>query len=160
MNNLNLALGGGGTKGFTHIGVIRQLEKEGYEIKGIAGTSDGGIVGALYCYGYSTFEIEKFSKELNYTEIFNRSKNDAPSILGLGGLYKLLEKKIGGSTFDDPSSNRNPILKSGLSSITGSGAASPRYGFTSPCFVSTNILNLSVATSIPRVCCSRILFFS
>jgi len=101
MNNLNLALGGGGTKGFTHIGVIRQLEKEGYEIKGIAGTSAGGIVGALYCYGYSTFEIEIFSKELNYTEIFNRSKNDAPSILGLGGLYKILEKKIGGSTFED-----------------------------------------------------------
>lgn len=101
MNKLNLALGGGGTKGFTHIGVIRQLEKEGFEIKGIAGTSAGGIVGALYCFGYSTSDIEKFSTELNYTDLFNRSKNDAPSLMGLGGLHKLLERKIGLATFDE-----------------------------------------------------------
>ena len=101
MYKLNLALGGGGTKGFTHIGVIRQLEKEGYEVKGIAGTSAGGIVGALYCFGYSSHDIENFSKELSYSELFNRSKNDAPSLLGLGGLYKLLEKKIGLATFED-----------------------------------------------------------
>jgi NTE family protein len=49
--NITLALGGGGIKGFAHIGVLRVLEKEGFRIRGITGTSAGGLVGALYTEG-------------------------------------------------------------------------------------------------------------
>ena len=42
--NISLALGGGGAKGNSHIGVIRRLEKEGYKIEAVAGTSFGGII--------------------------------------------------------------------------------------------------------------------
>ena len=98
---ISLALGGGGTKGFAHIGVIRQLEKEGFEIDAIAGTSAGGIVGALYAFGISVNEIIKLSSRLKFTDIFQRSSDDAPSLLGLGGLYKELENTFGDSTFDD-----------------------------------------------------------
>lgn len=101
MAKVTLALGGGGTKGFTHIGVIRQLEKDGFEITAIAGTSAGGIVGALYSCGFSTEDIEKFSMELNYSELFIRSQDDAPSLLGLGGLHSLLNKKLGKADFKD-----------------------------------------------------------
>lgn len=66
MKKISLALGGGGMKGFAHIGVIRQLEKEGYQIKAIAGTSAGGIVGALYSFGISIEKILEFSKSLEY----------------------------------------------------------------------------------------------
>lgn len=98
---ISLALGGGGTKGFAHIGVIRQLEKEGFEIDAIAGTSAGGIVGALYAFGISVNEIIKLSSRLKFTDIFQRSSDDAPSLLGLGGLYKELENTFGDSTFED-----------------------------------------------------------
>ncbi len=101
MKTISLALGGGGTKGFAHIGVIRQLEKLGYQIKAIAGTSAGGIVGALYAYGFSIDEIINFSKKLKYDDLFNRSHNDAPSLLGLGGLYKQIENLLGDTKIED-----------------------------------------------------------
>jgi NTE family protein len=41
---ITVALGGGGAKGNSHIGVLRRLEKEGYKICSIAGTSFGGLV--------------------------------------------------------------------------------------------------------------------
>ncbi|MFW5947341.1 MAG: patatin-like phospholipase family protein [Gemmatimonadota bacterium] len=44
-----LALGSGGARGYAHIGVIEELEAEGFEIVGIAGTSMGALVGGLYC---------------------------------------------------------------------------------------------------------------
>ena len=64
MKRITLALGGGGTKGFAHIGVISQLEKLGYQIDAIAGTSAGGIVGSLYAYGLPINEIISFSQLL------------------------------------------------------------------------------------------------
>lgn len=53
-----LALGGGGTRGCAHVGVLRILEKEGIPVSGIAGTSMGAIVGGLYCAGVAPDEIE------------------------------------------------------------------------------------------------------
>ncbi len=53
-----LALGGGGTRGCAHIGVLRVLEKEGIPIDGIVGTSIGAIVGGLYAAGVKPDEIE------------------------------------------------------------------------------------------------------
>lgn len=46
-----LALGGGGARGYAHIGVIDELEERGYEIASIAGTSMGALVGGLYAAG-------------------------------------------------------------------------------------------------------------
>jgi NTE family protein len=54
-----LALGGGGTRGCAHIGVLRVLEREGIPIDGIVGTSIGAIVGGLYAAGVKTDEIER-----------------------------------------------------------------------------------------------------
>jgi len=100
MKEISLALGGGGTKGFAHIGVIQRLEEWGYKIKAVAGTSAGGIVGALYAFGISTEEMAGFSKQLKFSELFSRSAYDPPSLLGLGGLIEQLENVLGGAHFD------------------------------------------------------------
>jgi len=98
---ISLALGGGGTKGIAHIGVIRQLEKEGFEIRTIAGTSAGGIVGALYSYGLPIDEIIELSRRLNFSDIFQRSSDDGPSLLGLRGLHNQLDQVLGDINFSD-----------------------------------------------------------
>jgi predicted acylesterase/phospholipase RssA len=49
-NGVNLALGGGGAKGFVHLGVIEELARLGIEIKAIVGTSIGAIIGALFAH--------------------------------------------------------------------------------------------------------------
>ena len=48
---VSLVLSGGGARGIAHIGVIEELEKQGYEIVSISGTSMGSLVGAIYSLG-------------------------------------------------------------------------------------------------------------
>ena len=50
-NNVSLVLSGGGARGIAHIGVIEELEKQGFNIKSISGTSMGSLVGAVYAVG-------------------------------------------------------------------------------------------------------------
>ena len=54
---LGLALGGGGVRGFCHIGVLKVLEEEGIAIDLIAGTSAGALIGGAYASGSSPQEI-------------------------------------------------------------------------------------------------------
>jgi NTE family protein len=54
---LGLALGGGGVRGFCHIGVLKVLEQEGITIDLIAGTSAGALIGGAYAGGSSPQEI-------------------------------------------------------------------------------------------------------
>lgn len=46
-----LVLGGGGARGFAHIGAIEVLQSHGYRITSIAGTSMGALVGGLFAAG-------------------------------------------------------------------------------------------------------------
>jgi len=99
--DITLALGGGGAKGNAHIGVIRRLEKEGFRIKGVAGTSFGGIVAALYALGYSPDKIEDVFASFDQTQFYGHAPNDGPSLIGLAGVTRYLEEMIGDCTFDD-----------------------------------------------------------
>ena len=47
---VGLALGGGGVRGFAHLGVIEVLEREGIPIDMIVGSSVGAAVGAMYAF--------------------------------------------------------------------------------------------------------------
>jgi len=48
---ISLVLGSGGARGYAHIGVIEELEKAGFEIASISGSSMGALVGGLYAAG-------------------------------------------------------------------------------------------------------------
>jgi len=96
-----VALGGGGIRGYAHIGVLRQLIVEGYEIAAVSGTSAGAIIGSLFAFGYTLDEIESFVEEMNTKTMFGRQSNDSPSIFGLGGLNKMIKAKFGNRTFTD-----------------------------------------------------------
>jgi NTE family protein len=56
-----LVLGGGGTRGFSHVGVIKVLEAQGITPDIIVGTSVGSAVGALYAAGYSGYQLQAIS---------------------------------------------------------------------------------------------------
>jgi NTE family protein len=49
--SLSLVLGSGGARGYAHIGVIEELEAQGYAIRSIAGSSMGALVGGVYAAG-------------------------------------------------------------------------------------------------------------
>ena len=48
---VSLVLGAGGARGLAHIGVIQWLTEHGYEIRSIAGSSMGALVGGIYANG-------------------------------------------------------------------------------------------------------------
>ncbi len=57
--NLALVLGGGGARGAAHIGVLKVLERNNIKPDLVVGNSMGAIIGALYCAGVPTSEMEK-----------------------------------------------------------------------------------------------------
>jgi NTE family protein len=99
--DITLALGGGGSKGNAHIGVIRRLEKEGFHIKAVAGTSFGGIVAVLYALGYSPDKIEEVFAAVDQSQFYGHGPNDGPSLIGLAGVTRYFEEMIGDYTFAD-----------------------------------------------------------
>jgi NTE family protein len=103
---IGLALGGGGARGLAHIGLLRVLEREAIPISFIAGTSMGGLVGALYAAGLSLAEVE--SEVKRYSQISEQLKLIDVSISGAGlsirgrRIYNFLADLIGESlTFAD-----------------------------------------------------------
>lgn len=56
-----LALGGGGTRGAAHIGVLRVLQQEKIPIDMIVGTSMGAVIGGLYAAGIPLNVIEEIA---------------------------------------------------------------------------------------------------
>jgi NTE family protein len=98
---ITLALSGGGTRGNAHIGVLRRLEQEGFQIKAVAGTSAGGLVGALYCCGRSPQEILESMQQVDQTRLFGRRPEDGPALLGVAGIQRLLLEHVGERTFDE-----------------------------------------------------------
>jgi NTE family protein len=98
---ITLALGGGGAKVNSHIGVLRRLEKEGFKINAIAGTSFGGIVAVMYAAGYTPDEIEDIFAKVDQTNLYGRLPEERASLLGLAGVRKWLDEVLPGRTFAD-----------------------------------------------------------
>lgn len=98
---ISLALGGGGIKGIAHIGVLERLEKEGFKVAAIAGTSVGALVGAVYAAGYGPREMEGILESINQKRMYARLPTDGPSLLGYTGLAEALVEILGESTFSD-----------------------------------------------------------
>jgi NTE family protein len=87
-NKFGLALGGGGARGFAHIGVMRVLEHEGLKPSLIAGTSMGGLLGALFAAGCSSGTAEKFVQEASLGRLLDL--NPLKDMLRLSELKKML----------------------------------------------------------------------
>lgn len=48
---ISLVLSSGGSKGLAHIGAINELEKQGFQISSVSGSSIGSVIGGLYAMG-------------------------------------------------------------------------------------------------------------
>ena len=66
---IGVAFGGGGARGFTHLGVIKAFEEFGLKFDFIAGTSAGSLVGAFYANGYDFKQMYEIVKNLREKDI-------------------------------------------------------------------------------------------
>lgn len=83
---IGLVLGGGGARGFAHIGVLKVLEENRIPIDCVVGTSIGSLVGAAYASGRTTEEMAQRIEQANWDDLLSsklprkvnsyRKKND------------------------------------------------------------------------------------
>ncbi|MDY3307504.1 patatin-like phospholipase family protein [Psychrobacter sanguinis] len=64
-----LVLGGGGAKGFAHVGVIKALEANNITPNLVVGTSVGSFVGSLYASGKSATDLESIARTTPDSEL-------------------------------------------------------------------------------------------
>jgi len=99
---LGLALGGGGAKGFAHLGVLEVLIEAGIEFDVVAGTSIGALIGAVYISG-NLDSLKSFATNIGISNI--------PFLLGptwpKGGLFsgnyveKLVDQFVNQENIED-----------------------------------------------------------
>lgn len=66
-----LVLGGGGARGFAHVGVLRELEAEKIPIDLIVGISVGSLIGALYADQPDSLQLEWKAFQIEQKQIFD-----------------------------------------------------------------------------------------
>ena len=67
---IGLVLGGGGAKGFAHIGVLQELERLRIPVQVLSGTSMGAVVGSMYAIGNDGAQISKIAHSIDWNSIF------------------------------------------------------------------------------------------
>jgi NTE family protein len=103
-----LVLGGGGIKGFAHIGVLKALEEHGIKPALVAGTSIGAMVGAASATGMSPEELASRAEALKRRDLFRinhfgmlMDRMKSRSIYLEEPLRELCNQVIPEGTFDD-----------------------------------------------------------
>jgi len=96
---IGLCLGGGGTKGFAHLGAIKAFEEYGIKFDMVAGTSIGSLVGSMYCSGLSFDEMFKISQNVQTKEIKKSKFGFMPS--ETDGLENFISSAVPFSNLED-----------------------------------------------------------
>ncbi|WP_415891871.1 patatin-like phospholipase family protein [Neptuniibacter sp. PT8_73] len=68
MATVSLVLGSGGARGYAHIGAIEEIERRGYEIVSISGSSMGALVGGMHAAG-KLIEYKEWVTSLNWMRV-------------------------------------------------------------------------------------------
>lgn len=95
-----VALGGGGSRGLAHIGVLGELERAGYRVGGITGTSIGGVMAAGYAAGYSPAEMAAWAGQALQAGLF-RFHPSPGALLGIDRIRDVLGDLLQERTFAD-----------------------------------------------------------
>lgn len=69
---LGVAFGGGGARGYYHLGVLKRLLEMGHIPKMVSGTSVGAIVAAYYGQGFTVEEILQAFEHLTLKDFLGR----------------------------------------------------------------------------------------
>ncbi|WP_158021069.1 patatin-like phospholipase family protein [Chromobacterium sphagni] len=89
---VGVVLGGGGARGFAHLGVLKELERLRIPVSCIAGTSAGALIGGIYANGLPLGEIEREFNSADWDQMlsgkparpdipYDRKRNDYKNYL-------------------------------------------------------------------------------
>ena len=94
-----LVLGGGGAKGFAHIGVIKALEKNGITPTLVVGTSVGSLIGSLYASGQTPMQLEQLAMSTPDRALMDVTLSNQGFIEGIK-LKNFINTQVGGQSIE------------------------------------------------------------
>lgn len=96
---VGLALGGGGARGFAHLGAIKAFEEYGIKFDFVSGTSAGSLVGAFYCAGLTFDEMLKIGRSFDEKDIRTSKIVFVPS--KTDGIENVIKRTLGDINIED-----------------------------------------------------------
>lgn len=99
-HKIGIALGGGGARGFAHLGVLEALNEKGIKPDIISGVSAGAIAGAFIAAGKSPREAFDIIKKYKFTDLtaFNIPKT---GLFSLEKMRKIVKNHIAVNNIED-----------------------------------------------------------
>jgi len=98
---VGLVLGGGGARGFAHIGVVRAIEEEGIPIDLIGATSMGAVIGAGLAVGMANEEMERLASVFGSRRRLLDPTLPLTSFLASGKVTRVLKDLYGEARIED-----------------------------------------------------------
>ncbi len=98
---IGLALGSGGARGLSHIGVIKVLEKHNIPIDFIAGSSIGALIGGFYAATKNIQKIEETASQINWKQLLSLTDPSFHQGILKGERIKKFIKENIGDNFSD-----------------------------------------------------------
>jgi len=99
--SVSLVLGSGGARGLAHIGVIKWLEENDYEIKSISGCSMGALVGGFYAAG----KLDSYEEWIESIDILDMLKlldfKESGGIVSGERLLKKMQELVGNPLIEE-----------------------------------------------------------
>ena len=95
-----LVLGGGGARGFAHVGVIQALEENGIKPTMVVGTSVGSLIGSLYASGYTPTDLEQLALTTTDSQLTDFTLSNQGFVEGIK-LKNFINEKVHGQTIED-----------------------------------------------------------
>ncbi len=97
-----LALGGGGARGYAHIGVLEVLEERGFEVISIAGTSMGALVGGLHAADVLP-DYARWARKLTQRDVLRLLDPTlrAPGAIRAEKVFAVVTELLGDRTIED-----------------------------------------------------------
>ena len=109
-HGLNLALSGGGVRGFAHLGALRVLRDAGIRINGVAGSSAGAYAAASYALGLP-LDVDPLLKHVMDRKLASLFMQDGNRLLHLAKVQVRLFRALRDQAIDDAQRLRDGLLE-------------------------------------------------
>jgi NTE family protein len=114
---IGLALGGGFARGLAHIGILKVLEEHQIPVDFVAGTSVGSIIGAAFCSGISSKELEEIAGMVRFRD-FARWTLSRYGLCSNDRMAAFLDRFLKAKTFEEL---KIPLAVAATEFATGDG---------------------------------------
>ncbi len=98
---LGLVLGGGGARGFGHVGVLRAMREAGVTVNEIGGTSMGALIAAAFAMGMDDVELKDLGLRIGSRQALLDRTLPIVSLYATRKITKIIHRLSGGLDIED-----------------------------------------------------------